>query len=92
MMVRDFQSIVGTEAREQIQDMTGALPDYLVACVGGGSNAMGLFTAFLEDDDVQMIGVEPSGKALDTPEHAATMTKGKPGVIHGFNCYLLQDS
>ena len=92
MMVRDFQSIVGTEAREQIQDMTGTLPDYLVACVGGGSNAMGLFTAFLEDDDVQMIGVEPSGKGLDTPEHAATMTKGKPGVIHGFSCYLLQDS
>ncbi len=92
MMVRDFQSIVGTEAREQILDMTGTLPDYLVACVGGGSNAMGLFTAFLEDDDVQMIGVEPSGKGLDTPEHAATMTKGKPGVIHGFSCCLLQDS
>ncbi len=92
MMVRDFQSIVGTEAREQIQEMTGTLPDYLVACVGGGSNAMGLFTAFLEDDNVQMIGVEPSGKGLDTPEHAATMTKGTPGVIHGFSCYLLQDS
>ena len=92
MMVRDFQSIVGTEARAQIQDMTGSLPDYLVACVGGGSNAMGLFTAFLEDDNVQMIGVEPSGKGLDTSEHAATITKGTPGVIHGFSCYLLQDS
>ena len=92
MMVRDFQSIVGTEARAQFLDMEEVLPDYLIACVGGGSNAMGLFTAFLDDDKVQMIGVEPSGKGLDTSEHAATMTKGSPGVIHGFSCYLLQDS
>jgi len=92
MMVRDFQSIVGTEARAQFHKMTNSLPDYLIACVGGGSNAMGLFTAFLEDNNVQMIGVEPSGKGLDTSEHAATMTKGKPGVIHGFSCYLLQDT
>jgi tryptophan synthase beta chain len=92
MMVRDFQSIVGTEARAQFMDSEKTLPDYLVACVGGGSNAMGLFTAFLDDEDVKMIGVEPSGKGLDTPDHAATITKGTPGVIHGFSCYLLQDS
>ena len=92
MMVRDFQSIVGTEARAQFMEMEDTLPDYLIACVGGGSNAMGLFTAFLEDENVQMIGVEPSGKGLDTPDHAATITKGTPGVIHGFSCYLLQDS
>lgn len=91
MMVRDFQAVVGNEAREQIQDMSGSLPDYLVACVGGGSNAMGLFTAFLEDEEVKMVGVEPSGLGLDTPDHAATITLGKPGVIHGFSCYLLQD-
>jgi len=90
-MVRDFQAVVGFEAREQIQDLAGSLPNYLVACVGGGSNAMGLFTAFLEDENVKMIGVEPSGKGIDTPDHAATMTLGKPGVIHGFSCYLLQD-
>lgn len=92
MMVRDFQSIVGTEARAQFMDMEDTLPDYLVACVGGGSNAMGLFTAFLDDENVQMIGVEPSGKGLETPDHAATITKGSPGVIHGFSCYLLQNS
>ena len=91
MMVRDFQAIVGIEARSQFMEMEETLPDYLIACVGGGSNAIGLFTAFLDDDKVQMIGVEPSGKGLDTAEHAATMTKGSPGVIHGFSCYLLQD-
>ncbi len=90
MMVRDFQKIVGIEAREQFQEMTGALPDKLVACVGGGSNAMGLFTAFL-DDDVEMVGVEPSGLGLDTPDHAATITLGSPGVLHGMRCYVLQD-
>ncbi len=92
MMVRDFQAIVGTEAREQFLSMKQVLPDYLIACVGGGSNAIGLFTAFLDDDKVQMIGVEPSGRGLDTVDHAATMSKGSPGVIHGFSCYLLQDS
>jgi len=92
MMVRDFQAIVGVEARAQFLNMENILPDYLIACVGGGSNAMGLFTAFLEDDKVQMIGVEPSGKGLHTPDHAATMSKGSPGVIHGFSCYLLQDN
>ena len=90
MMVRDFQKIVGIEAREQFQEMTGALPDKLVACVGGGSNAIGLFTAFL-DDDVEMVGVEPSGLGLDTPDHAATITLGSPGVLHGMRCYVLQN-
>jgi tryptophan synthase beta chain len=91
-MVRDFQSIVGVEAKEQFQQMTGKLPDNLVACVGGGSNALGLFTAFMDDKTVAMYGVEPSGRDLDTPgEHAATMTKGTPGVMHGFKSYMLQD-
>lgn len=90
-MVRDFQSIVGYEAREQFLAKENALPDTLIACVGGGSNAMGLFTAFLEDEDVNMIGVEPAGKGLDTPDNAATLTLGKKGAIHGFECYNLQD-
>ena len=91
MMVRDFQSIVGQEAREQFQEMTGSLPDNLIACVGGGSNAIGLFTAFLEDNDIDIYGVEPSGLSFKDGEHAATLTKGTPGVIHGFKSYLLQD-
>lgn len=91
-MVRDFQSIVGVEAKEQFEQMTGKLPDNLVACVGGGSNALGLFTAFMDDKEVAMYGVEPSGRDLETPgEHAATMTKGTPGVMHGFKSYMLQD-
>lgn len=90
MMVRDFQSIVGREAREQIMEQSGRLPDYLVACVGGGSNAIGLFHAFL-DDAVKMIGVEPSGKSFKSGEHAATLTLGRPGAIHGMFTYLLQD-
>jgi len=90
-MVRDFQSVVGREAREQFLQTNNKLPDTLIACVGGGSNAMGLFTAFLEDEDVQMIGVEPAGKGLDTPDHAATLTLGTKGAIHGFECYNLQD-
>lgn len=91
-MVRDFQSIVGVEAKEQFQQMTGGLPGNLVACVGGGSNAMGLFTAFIDDVQVNMHGVEPSGRDLNTiGEHAATMTKGSPGVMHGFKSYMLQD-
>ena len=90
-MVRDFQSIVGQEAREQFQQKQGKLPDVLMACVGGGSNAMGLFTAFLEDESVKMIGVEPAGKGLDTPDNAATLTLGSKGAIHGFECYNLQD-
>ena len=91
-MVRDFQSIVGVEAREQFLEMTGKLPDNLVACVGGGSNAIGLFTAFMNDEDVAMHGVEPSGRDINTiGEHAATITLGKPGVMHGFKSYMLQD-
>ena len=90
-IVRDFQSIVGKEAREQFLAREDRLPDVLIACVGGGSNAMGLFTAFLEDEDVRMIGVEPAGKGLDTDEHAATLTLGTKGAIHGFECYNIQD-
>ena len=91
-MVRDFQSIVGVEAKEQFQQMTGKLPDNLVACVGGGSNALGLFTAFMNDENVAMHGVEPAGRSLEVPgENAATMTLGKPGVMHGFKSYMLQD-
>ena len=91
-MVRDFQSIVGKEAREQFPAKEGKLPDYLMACVGGGSNAIGLFTAFLGDEDVKIVGVEPAGKGLDTPDHAATLTLGGKGAIHGFKCYNLQDA
>jgi len=91
MMVRDFQSVVGREAREQFQTMTGKLPDNLVACVGGGSNAIGLFSAFLDDASVKIHGVEPAGLSFKDGQHAATLTKGKPGVIHGFKCYLLQN-
>jgi len=92
MMVRDFQSIVGNEAREQFKEMTGALPNNIVACVGGGSNAMGIFSAFLEDKEVKLHGVEPSGRSLDDGEHAATITKGQPGIMHGFKSYMLQDA
>ncbi len=92
MMVRDFQRIVGIEAKDQFFDMTGELPDNIVACVGGGSNAMGIFSAFLNDDECTLYGVEPAGKSLEKlGEHAATMTLGKPGIIHGFKCYTLQD-
>jgi tryptophan synthase beta chain len=90
-MVRDFQSIVGREAREQFLARQGKLPDIVTACVGGGSNAIGLFTAFLNDEDVKLVGVEPAGKGLDTGEHAATLTLGSKGAIHGFECYNLQD-
>jgi tryptophan synthase beta chain len=90
-MVRDFQSIVGREAREQFMAKEGKLPDAIVACVGGGCNAIGIFTAFLDDESVDLIGVEPSGKGLDTPDNAATLTLGKKGAIHGMACYNLQD-
>jgi tryptophan synthase beta chain len=90
-MVRDFQSIIGREAREQFQQKFNKRPDIITACVGGGSNAMGLFTAFLNDSDVKIVGVEPAGKGLDTKEHSATLTLGTPGAIHGFKCYVLQD-
>ena len=91
MMVRDFQSIVGIEAREQFQEMTGKLPDHIMACVGGGSNAIGLFSAFLDDESVKKYGVEPAGTSFKTGDHAATLTLGTPGMIHGFKCYVLQD-
>ncbi len=90
-MVRDFQSIVGKEARAQFLEKRGRLPEVVTACVGGGSNAIGIFTEFLTDEKVRLVGVEPAGKGLDTPEHAATMTKGVKGAIHGFECYNLQD-
>ena len=90
-MVRDFQSIVGREAREQFLSRQGKLPDIVTACVGGGSNAIGLFTAFLDDEEVKLVGIEPAGKGLDTGEHAATLTLGSKGAIHGFECYNLQD-
>ena len=91
MMVRDFQQVVGVEARKQFLEKTGTLPDNIMACVGGGSNAMGLFTAFLDDADVAIYGVEPAGLGLDTDKHAATLSRGAPGMIHGFKCYNLQD-
>jgi len=91
MMVRDFQQIVGEEAREQFRELTGKMPDNLVACVGGGSNSIGLFTAFLDDKDVNIYGVEPAGVGFKVGEHAATLKMGTPGTIHGFKCYLLQD-
>jgi tryptophan synthase beta chain len=90
-MVRDFQSVIGNETREQITEAEGRLPDTLVACIGGGSNAMGLFYPFLDDADVAMIGVEAGGHGLDTPEHAASLTGGAPGVLHGNRTYLLQN-
>ncbi len=91
MMVREFQRVVGIESREQFYEMTGELPDNVVACVGGGSNAIGIFSAFLKDDETAIYGVEPAGRSFKPGDHAATLTYGKPGVIHGFKCYLLQD-
>ncbi|MBN9612166.1 MAG: tryptophan synthase subunit beta, partial [Actinobacteria bacterium] len=88
-MVRDFQSVVGREARAQILETEGRLPDALVACVGGGSNAMGLFDAFLPDESVRIVGVEPAGEGLDTDRHAATMTLGTVGTIHGMQTKVL---
>ena len=91
-MVRDFQSIVGREARRQVLEKEGRLPDALVAAVGGGSNALGLFTAFLEDEPVKMFGVEPAGRNLGVSgQHAATITLGTPGTLHGMRTLLLQD-
>ena len=90
-MVRDFQSIIGREARQQIQDQTGRLPDALVACIGGGSNAIGLFHPFLGDDSVEMYGVEAAGEGLETGRHAAPLCAGQPGVLHGNRTYLMED-
>ena len=91
-MVRDFQAIIGRESREQILQHEGCLPDALVACVGGGSNAIGLFYPFLEDSDVAIYGVEAAGYGLDTGRHAAPLCAGKPGVLHGNRTYLMEDS
>lgn len=92
MMVRDFQSVIGKEARQQMLDKWGHLPDYIIACVGGGSNAIGIFYPFLEDKSVKLIGVEAAGRGLDSGEHAATLLKGRVGVLHGAKSYVLQDS
>lgn len=91
MMIRDFQAIIGRETRKQILSAEGRLPDYLVACVGGGSNSIGLFHAFLRDQDVKMIGVEAGGLGIASGKHAARFSGGKPGVLHGTMTYLLQD-
>jgi tryptophan synthase beta chain len=91
MMVRDFQSVIGREAREQIQELAGRLPDAVVACVGGGSNAMGIFHSFIADEKVRLIGVEAAGHGLESGKHAATLCAGRPGVLHGNRTYLLQD-
>lgn len=90
-MVRNFQSVIGTEARAQLMSRTGRLPDLLIACIGGGSNALGLFHPFLDDTDVRMLGVEAAGHGLDGDEHAASLLGGAPGVLHGNKTYLLQD-
>ncbi|XBQ17311.1 MAG: tryptophan synthase subunit beta [Oceanicaulis sp.] len=92
MMVRDFQSVIGREARAQMMERLGRLPDAAVACIGGGSNAMGLFHPFLEDESVRLIGVEAAGKGLDGPDHAASLNGGRPGILHGNKTYLLQDA
>jgi tryptophan synthase beta chain len=92
MMVRDFQSVIGREARRQILKAEGRLPDYLVACVGGGSNSMGLFYPFVKDRKVNMLGVEAAGRGLATGKHAASVLGGKVGVLHGSKSYVLQDS
>ncbi|MCF8563764.1 tryptophan synthase subunit beta [Alicyclobacillus tolerans] len=91
MIVRDFQRVIGDETRAQMLELEGRLPDTVIACVGGGSNAMGMFYPFLEDDSVELIGVEAAGKGLDTDLHAASIGKGTPGVLHGSLTYLLQD-
>ncbi len=91
MMVRDFQRIIGDETKTQIMELEGRLPDAILACVGGGSNAVGMFYPFVEDTSVRLIGVEAAGRGVDTNEHAATMTKGSPGVFQGSFSYLLQD-
>ena len=91
MMVRDFQTVIGNETRAQMQHREGRLPDLVVACVGGGSNAIGMFHPFVDDPSVEIHGVEAAGDGVNTPRHAATLTKGSPGVLHGSRSYLLQD-
>ena len=91
MIVRDFQKVIGEETRKQLTDLENKLPDYLIACVGGGSNAIGLFYPFLDQDNIKMIGVEAAGKGINTGEHAATLLLGEIGIFHGMRTYLLQD-
>ncbi len=91
MMVRDFQTVIGNEAKIQMEETFGRQPDVLIACVGGGSNAIGLFYPYIDNENVRMIGVEAAGKGLDTNQHAATLMKGRPGVLHGNRTYLIQD-
>jgi tryptophan synthase beta chain len=91
MIVRDFQSVIGVEARAQMIETAGRLPDYAVACVGGGSNAIGLFHPFFDDDEVRLVGVEAAGQGIPSGHHAATLSSGRPGVLHGAMAYLLQD-
>jgi tryptophan synthase beta chain len=90
-MVRDFQSIIGEEARAQLLEQLGCLPDAVVACVGGGSNAIGIFDAFLDDEGVALYGIEAAGDGIDTEKHAASIERGRPGILHGARSYLLQD-
>ncbi len=90
-MVRDFQRIIGVEARQQVQDLVGRLPDIVAACVGGGSNAIGIFDAFLDDEAVRLVGFEAGGEGVETGRHSATITEGVPGVLHGARSFLLQD-
>jgi len=90
-MVRDFHSVMGSEARKQVLELTGVLPDAVVACVGGGSNALGMFHAFLDDSSVRLIGYEAGGEGADTDAHAATLTRGVPGILHGTRSLVLQD-
>jgi tryptophan synthase beta chain len=92
MMVRDFNSVVGRELRTQMPEETGRQPDAIIACVGGGSNAMGAFYPYIEDEAVRLIGVEAAGYGIETGQHAATLCAGKPGVLHGNRTYLMQDS
>jgi tryptophan synthase beta chain len=91
MMVRDFQAVIGKECIEQMPDMTGRQPDYVIACVGGGSNAMGIFHPYIGHGDVRLIGVEAAGSGIETGQHAASLSAGRPGVLHGNRTYLLQD-
>jgi len=91
MMVRDFQRVIGLEARQQVQEQTGRLPDAVIACVGGGSNAIGIFHAFVPDEGVRLVGCEAGGDGLETGRHAATLTGGSPGVLHGMRTFVLQD-
>ena len=91
LMVREFQRVIGAEARAQLLEAEGRLPDRVIACVGGGSNAMGIFADFVEDESVALIGVEAAGRGLDGDAHGATLLRGRPGILHGAETYLLQD-